>query len=182
MGFTGFPVGAVGSTPQLGGPGLAHIRSVTFSAAATVSVDGCFNQLFDNYRLVVSVASSAGAQNLLLRFRVAGVDNSTAVYGNANLEADSTSVTGSRLTNQNNTRLCYMRDTDTCQVSADILSPALASNTGALAISLESVGAMSAQIQTLSHVSSTSFDGFTIYPATSGTITGTLSIYGYRKG
>lgn len=165
-------------TSRLSGGGLDYITSSTFSAAATVSVNNCFTSTYDNYYVTVSTTTGTTGQDNRLRLRVGGVDDSTA----SSYIGQSTIVSGATVIGQQNTadywRFGNSQASKISVTTVVILSPFAAVQTGSM-IMAQASGAAS-YFEGGYHTAATSFDGFTFYPVT-GTITGTVTVYGYRK-
>lgn len=65
-------------------PGLVLVKSQTVSASTSaVNVDGCFNSLYENYRVVISGLVSSGANSLMMKLRNASADKTASSYDNA---------------------------------------------------------------------------------------------------
>jgi hypothetical protein len=163
------------------GTGLDLITTQTFSAVSAVNINNCFSSAYDNYRVFVSGVFASADTNWNMRFRASGADDSTANYilrgyqvTNANFVAlrvsGGTSIPGTGVSTLRNGFVL------------DIVGPALSQNTivwlSALDVYSSSSGSNNGGMG--AHVSSTLFDGFTIYP-TAGTITGGIRVYGYRN-
>jgi hypothetical protein len=152
---------------------------VTFAAASTASVNGVFTTLYKNYKVLINVSNSSQV-TLSYNFRVSGSDNGTANYSQQRLIADSTSVSGVRATGQTSGLLGQLVLSDFSFFDCTMFQPFEATKTGLIVHNDSFVGG--AYITNLAGQfgAATSFDGFTIFPA-SGTITGTMSVYGYRS-
>lgn len=159
-------------------PGLVLVASASFTAQASVSVDDCFSGAYDNYLLLARITGSSN-QGIRVRMRAAGTDDSSANYGHQYLIVAVASVTGAQSAGQTSMRFGQV-NTSPFQFHVLFGSPA-----AAVATAIDSSSSYIASAVTLekwagAHNVSTAYDGFTVYPD-SGTITGTLSIYGYRK-
>ena len=157
------------------GVSVSASGKVTFTAATSVSVNGCFTSTYDNYLVVTRHSSDTVFTYLRGRLRLAGTDASTN-YTVQYLWADSTSVTGGRST----PGYGPFGVTSDEQRSGDhvyIYGPALAQPTAWRDVN--ACGETSAMIYDVActHSTATAYDGFTIYPA-SGNITGALTVYG----
>lgn len=51
---------------------------ISFASATSVSVNGCFTSLYENYAYVLNCPSGSGA--ITYRYRISGTDNSTTAY------------------------------------------------------------------------------------------------------
>ena len=166
------------------GGGLVKITTQSFSAASTVSVNNCFTSTYDNYRVVGSVT---GASVAVLRFRLraGGSDNSASSYDTAvwRMAANNTTATWASGTTTSSDILSMDSGYPPHTVQMDVIAPYLASYTRCAwsgACGLSGVSGTAMFSGALGHYVTGQFDGFTIYPST-GTITGTLTVYGYTK-
>jgi hypothetical protein len=157
--------------------------AVTFSSASSVSFNGCFSSIYSNYRIIfdINTTTSAGFA-LLMRLRVAGSDNTTSNYhygstggrtsgANYSFGAASTNTWVGMQLNNNNAN----------HGSFDILYPQATNNTyyngnvtGQDATSFYG-GCVAGYFN-----ATTSFDSLSLI-VTSGAISGTARIYGYKK-
>jgi hypothetical protein len=162
--------------------GLTLIDTETFSASAAVNIDDVFSATYDNYKIIF-VGSASTIITINFRLRVAGVDASGSNYIRQRIVADSTSVAGARATG-----VAYFSgdvEFDPSTQIFELANPAKASKTGfntqALSI-VTSGGVVNTNLVVTAgqHDLSTAYDGFTLIPS-SGTITGTVSVYGYNK-
>jgi hypothetical protein len=163
----------------MGGGGLTFITSATASAAATLSVNGCFTSAYNAYRIIYAGTGSAATQDLNIRMRASAADDTTANYSRQSVSFASTTVTAGILTAQTTTRIA-VSDTTQTALTADIIQPAAASPTIIYSTSSYSATGPVLYNHVAVHNVSSSFDGFTLYPA-SGTITGTVRVYGYQN-
>jgi hypothetical protein len=165
---------AVGS----GSGSIATQGTVTFSGVSSVSLNGCFSTTYDSYVILFRGDGSTSA-DLNFKFRASGTDRSTAYYGaswlytfvagtSTKLSNNATQMTLGTLSatggflklnvsNINNNE----HPTLTGQFTADAWAGA------------STIGGERAVTETN--------DGFSLIPA-SGTISGTINVYGYKKG
>lgn len=163
------------------GVSIGNIGHVALSAAPRASVNGVFTSRFDNYLIKANLTlSTAGLVELV--FRAAGVDVTSPNYnyqafqgsGSTTLAAGTSSAaTAAFLTN---TALI----SPDCTV--DVEAPALAANTR---FSSKFYG-MSGATQAIGLISGTlglasAVDGFTLIPASGGTISGDIRVFGYNN-
>jgi hypothetical protein len=157
--------------------------AVSFSASSTVSVNGCFTATYDNYRIYLANVTNTVSEDIRLRWRVAGADNTTTNYRYAGIQtstAASNSAVGESASSYLRTGY-FTTGRKNILTGIDVLTPFLSAPTGTWNSAFdESSGTGYATITTCSFAANTSFDGFTVYP-TSGTITGTLRVYGLRN-
>lgn len=166
-----------------GASGLTLVSATTFSAVSSHSVDSIFTSTYKYYRAVLKFTAS-GLNTMTVRFRASGTSNSSANYYSVNRSTDSAgtneyvgSIAATSIS------LLGKYNTDFNGVSFDILDPQAAldkiitgtafsrgSQTGGLA-TVNFGGAFN---------SSSAMDGLELI-ASSGTISGTLKIYGYQN-
>ena len=153
---------------------------VSFTAATSVSVNGCFTSTYDNYRVVCDYTTgTSGGIVTNFRFRTSGTDNTASVY---NLRgADVGAFTTISVNDQNLAAMITARDGGNAMV-LDVVNP-FATKYTTCPFSVHSATAAVialARFGVMSHLSATSFDGFSLIAASS-TITGTLRVYGLRN-
>ena len=160
--------------------GLVHINTTTFSAVSSVSLNSVFTSTYDHYKALMQVTGSTSQVDLLVRLRASGSDNSTTNYNSNRLKVDNTVVAGDRLTSQAQARAGIAINSN-ADFEITFYNPQLSTATGIGSINIGSQGG-DVQTFTVSNgfFAGTSFDGFTIYPS-SGTITGTIRVYGYKN-
>ena len=168
---------AVGS-----GTGSADsLGNVTFSGCSSVALDGVFNSTYDNYKIVLSnFIGVASGNDVLMRGRVAGVNQTAANYGYGFINISSTAVSfgsgGSSLTTGG-----AIGTTETTLgngIVVDVYCPNKAIETGwnywqkraATANGYFGWGAYQNTAQ---------LTGFILTTSGGGNISGTISIYGY---
>jgi hypothetical protein len=164
---------AVGS----GSGSVATQGTVTFSAASSVSVNNVFSSTYQNYLVQFKGGASADT-TLRMNLRVGGVDNTTASsYGLQRVNADSTTLAAARSTTT------YWDSMNVYSTQDNIFNLTI-SNPFATEFTL--INASNTKYNVYQafggfHNQNTSYDGFTFTPA-SGTITGTVRVYGYKIG
>ena len=169
---------AVGS----GSGSVATQGTVSFSGASSVSVNDVFSATYSNYIILLNTTGSAN-QQVNFRLRVSGTDSTTA-YGSQSSASDSTSVFGSRLTPgfwQGND----VRSADRHLIRYELFNPQAAADTFGFQKTASIVAGDTTQISqtnfTLVHDVATAYTGFSLIAST-GTMTGTVSVYGYKAG
>jgi hypothetical protein len=155
-------------------------NTVTFTTVNSVSLNGCFTSSYSNYRIVLRITAATANANVNMRLRAAGTDTSAGYYYGSNY-ADFGSATGGfeSGSNQNEYRFTFALTTVTSGVM-DIFSPQLAAVTTIHHYGLNAGTAGNSRSGGGISNNSTVFDGFTLLPS-SGTLSGTVSVYGYRK-
>jgi hypothetical protein len=165
-----------------GSNSISTTGAVSFTSASAISLNGCFSSTYDNYRInfQTTTISTGSDVDLLLYGRSNGVNTTTSTVSERIVQW-STTITGGETTNgrfgaSSNTYSNFS------QYSIEIKAPFLSQRTiWNSSGSYVSNGGVPYQVLIMGYVDlSTSFDGITFYPS-SGTITGTVRIYGYRN-
>ena len=170
---------AIDTTVDGLGIGLVHIETRTVTASSAESFNNVFNSTYQNYRIVGSLVGSL-TDNLNIRFRVGGTDNSSSVYQRQRLGATGTNVTATRATDLSSARL-GVTSTNGSIFSIDVYNPNLSAKTSLFANFAPNIDTnVDIEVTVNTHNSTTVFDGFTLLPVT-GNITGTIRIYGYQN-
>jgi hypothetical protein len=163
--------------------GMILLSTTTFSAVGSHSVDNVFSATYKNYKVLMNITGSTTNQNVGLRLRVSGADNSTANYGQQLIDASSSVTSGSRDSGQTSwARIAGAQSGKSQLFLLDIANPFQSEITSAFTFRMVDVGTSSAQLSYIASgfVATTSFTGFTLIPA-SGTITGSVSVYAYPE-
>lgn len=162
-------------------PGLVHLHTENFSGASSVSVDSVFSSTYDAYRVVMKTQRNTSESSPTLRLRVSGIDETGNFYFRHGVS------NGSNNTNYNQAGnavgffgIGRAGSNGIGITSLDIMNPFLTTGTslvgqniaaGTTTVFIEHFGGFQDR--------STSYDGFTL--ADSGTLTGTIRVYGYRN-
>jgi len=156
--------------------------TVTFSGASSVSLNDVFSSTYDSYFITSTLTGSTTNAYCQLRLRVSGSDASGSdyVWGFIATNSGGTSFTlaGSGATSSNITR----PSTTDSIVSFTIGNPFLTKKTIWSGTTSYNDGATVTPAAAMggAHSLTTSYTGFTLIAA-SGTITGTVSVYGYNQ-
>lgn len=168
--------GSVSGGAGLGG--LVHINTTTFSAVSSVSLDNVFTSDYENYAIILRALGSVEYTGRG-RLRAAGTDNTTAnSYILQFVRGISTAASASN--NVNNLWDSFFYGDATAGVARyDFYRP----NVAATTFFTGSFFARNDYVQSVGgyHTQATSYDGIT-FIASTGTITGTISVYGYSNG
>ena len=170
---------AVGS-----GSGSADANgAVTFSGVSSVSLNGCFTSVYDNYRVFLEITATSASPGMNLRLRASGTDASGGNYvgGGYICRFNSATLGGQDLNASTNFELGGANSGQSSnRVAMDFQSPFLAQRTGHHSFTTGFDGTSAyGRAQHSNHNLSTSYDGFTVFPS-SGTMTGTIRVYGYK--
>jgi hypothetical protein len=161
--------------------GMVLLNTTSFSAVASQSINSVFSSTYDNYKIIF-VGSASTTISMQFRLRVSGVDASGSNYIRQRILGTSTTVSAARVTA--NAYLLGDLEFDPTTQIFELSNPAKASKTGFItqALSIQTSGGTQTDLILTAgqHDLSTAYDGFSLIP-TSGTITGTVSVYGYNK-
>lgn len=167
-------------------PGLVYVAGTAFSAVSSVSVNNCFTSTYANYRVTIelSAMSATSGAALRARLRVSGSDNSSSNYyfNGPDVATSSTQTVGVTRSAGLGTWWTWGSDNANPGFSSiDVFNPQLSVKT-AFAGSFSAASTTDFRFNALGGLMSvtTAYDGFTLLPD-SGTITGTVRVYGYRN-
>lgn len=172
------PTSVAGSGVTLSG------GQVSFSAATSVSVNGCFTTAYDTYIVQTQVTALSTAAFISLRMRTAGTDNASANYYYNGMVAVSSSdsvFNSFRSAGAISSWQLFNTATDDSFAHTFISGPAQTFSTGFQNVTTGTnatdmfYGANGGRMSV-----STSYDGLTLIPS-AGNITGALRIYGLRN-
>lgn len=162
--------------------GLTLINTTTLSAVASQSFNDVFSATYNNYLIQMSLDGSTTSQDVNFRLRpTGGPDNSSANYSRSNLFQSSTTITGQSLTGQTSwASVCEVISTMRQYADLTVFNPFLTQYTGGIGNSLSTTnGATYQERITFGTTITTSYTGFTLLVG-SGTMSGTVSVYGYK--
>jgi hypothetical protein len=169
------------STPTAGG--LVLINTTSFSGATTVSLpNNTFTSSYNTYFFTFNMVGSTAA-DLQMRVRAAGTDNTSSVYGRTQYEGTTFSV--ATASSQSLAVVANLYDSDAKrQPLFFTLNNVQVSGRYTSGYSVSTVDAGSGApypMQRWVTVNvTTSYDSITFFPS-SGTITGSISCYGYSQ-
>jgi hypothetical protein len=171
---------AWGAVAPASSAGLVHIRTESFSAVSSLSLNDIFSATYDHYKFFMTATGSTSDTDINFRYRVSGADESGANYNAQRRIEENTSIAGARSTSQTSGYLAIQPGNETV-IEGTFFNPFLAKRSFTLASS-----AFMTNISTSRHVEiatsntlTTSFTGITLLPG-AGTITGKIQIWGYK--
>jgi hypothetical protein len=160
------------------GGDFVRITSQSFSAAATVNVNDVFSSTYKNYKIYMNLAHSTGAVNFSYRFRVSGSDDTNTNYGYQFISASNTTVSANRANSNNSGTLPDITNINS-NIDLTVFSPQKTQLTYIWADGNYGAGTNYIQTWASSFNATTSFTGITFFVG-SGSITGTLEVYGIK--
>lgn len=170
--------------PVASSGGLSFVTSSAFSASSAVSINNCFSSTYANYRIMWDLTAASGTDvSLRMRLRVAGTDSSASSYYTARISQTASTITGSgNLTTSLAVGLVTTGYPEYASGQLDLIAPQLTRRTNGnnQTMYCTAAGDIYQENAALLFDATTSFDGFTLYPA-SGTITGTVRVYAYQS-
>lgn len=162
--------------------GLVFIGSGSFTASATASLPtNSFTSTYKNYKVIYQLSAVSGANQLRLRFRTAGTDNTAANYDFSEYgrRYGSTTAIVNESTNADN--LYLGNSISYSALSIDVLAPQATSQTVMFSTVNGNDTAGDGTFQyNARFTATTSFDAMTLY-VSAGTITGTYRVYAYNE-
>jgi len=171
------PSSVVGSTDN--GKG-----TVTFSGSSAVSLNNVFSSTYDHYVIMTSTTGSTSTQSLNIRMRAAGSDNSSSNYYGKQYggNSDQAGITANEVNAYTHMPIGAATTGHQNTAEISVRNPFSNSIKTTMYAGVPFSDGTNGRVYTygVSLSVTTSYDGFTIYPA-SGTITGTISVYGYNK-
>jgi hypothetical protein len=159
--------------------------TVTFSGASSVSLNGAFSSTYKNYYILLNISSRVTASSIFMRVRASTTDNSSTNYnfGVITKATNSTTIVNYAAANSNTFEVCSIR-ANGGSAKIDLFDPQTTDYTSYMTVSHSKSGAVNDaqdyETRSGSMSVTTSYDGITIY-TNAGTITGTVSVYGYKN-
>lgn len=162
------PTSVVGSGVTLSG------GQVSFNAATTVSVNGCFSNVYDNYQIVLRITGSTGI-NAFMRLRAFGSDTLTNYVSTwSQLGASYVSGTSTAYFEYGILRAV------TGNYILNLSGPNLTATTSLTSQGTDHNATSAGMICNGRQIDPTQFDGFSLFSNT-GNSTGTIRVYGLRN-
>lgn len=182
---TGEVLTASDTNTYLANSGLVYVTSQTFTGSSSptvISFNNCFTSSFTNYRIVLNLNGGTAGAYASFRLRSGGSDRSTNDY----FMAGYYSTWSGGLTSYNAGSLSSMAAVGSWSSSIasactiDIFSPAVSGDRTNWSSRLVDAGAGSVYSRDTVYAVTEAQDGFTVF-SSSGTMSGTITVYGYRK-
>jgi|DEB0MinimDraft_10_1074344.scaffolds.fasta_scaffold10862_5 hypothetical protein len=169
-----------------GGATASGTGKTTFTGLTTtgsISLEGIFSATYDNYLLVIGSLEGTGG-SLLCRLRVGGSDASGGDYARQQIDAEITTVSGSRSTGQTSTRIGNASAASTYSGNhVYVYGPNLAQPTAFRSVSCYHDGGARILDYASTHSLSTSYTALTLFGsgATSPGTAGTIQVFGLSQ-
>jgi hypothetical protein len=160
--------------------------TVTFSGASSVSLNDVFSSTYDYYAIKLGITANTAATDSVINFRlrVSGTDASTN-YITQRIFNTSTTVTGQQ--DPTGTDRWYLLESSATHPHAystmEVFNPFVAAvTTGTAHTSFRAnSGSTYMNLSSFRNTNATSYTGFSLINST-GNISGTVNVYGYKKG
>lgn len=161
--------------------GLVLLNSTTFSGSSAVQVNNVFSTTYDSYVMRINMYGSVGQYPRLQLSSGGTASTSSYGYGATYFDTSGNNATSNYSNNSSASygEIPFIGTTSTIYSLIDftIMNPALALDTSIRGMGLQAGTARNFFVY---HNSAVAYDGIKIYPS-SGTITGSLQIYGCKK-
>lgn len=161
----------------VGNSGLVYITSGTLGSSG-LSIDNCFTNTYDNYRIVMSNIKTATPGAVVLNLRKNGADSGVSYYYGGLYRLFATGG-GDTTSNGINFWLSVSADnTSGSSASFDLYNPKVSGYTHYTCLSANLDAGL---FVTGVHKVSDSYDGISFIPYGVAGSSGTITVYGYRK-
>jgi hypothetical protein len=166
--------------------GLVLLNTTTFSAQSSVSINSIFSATYNSYSILLSTTGTASA-SVYFRLRTGATDNTSGSYYSSGYQVQENGSSGSVATAAANSYAILQRIHSSAALvgfsKIDIVNPFLSTTEtawgGTASYPDDGVAYNRTAMLGGRFISSTSFDGFTVYPS-GGTLSGTVKVYGYK--
>jgi hypothetical protein len=161
-----------------GGGSLVYIGGASFTGSSSQSLNNVFTSTYENYFIALNITSKSVTSYTNVRLRASGADNTTSNYQSIASYAQINAGTAgdSKLANGTTYQL---NDAGDLMQTFHIMNPQTAQNT--VLLGTQTVFKIASDFYSGRFSgyfnATTSFDGLTVFP-TSGTMTGTIRVYG----
>lgn len=160
-------------------PAISTLGSVSFTAVGTsLSVNGCFSGLYDNYEIDLDISATTVSQVLVLQLNAAGTPSIVNYVSELIQPGPATAAISSTTGVTTGLQVFRADTTNGSGGTFKLLSPFLAEKTK---LTVASADASFLNLGGGSHTLTNSYNGFTLLIG-SGTITGTIRVRGMNKG
>jgi hypothetical protein len=167
------------------GAGLIHINTTTFSAVASQSFSDVFTSTYDHYKLILQLTNVSGIPtNVGFRMRTGSTDNTSSYQfaargldtGGASEDISSNSANAGYFFNNVSAAANLWGAEFVCYNPKTVLPTLFTFTVGGI----DAGGNWFSRAGSILHNTGTSFESLTLLTS-GGTISGTLSVYGFRK-
>jgi hypothetical protein len=175
--------GLAWATPTPGAAGsLVKIAAASPSSVSTVTFDNVFTSTYRNYLVVIELIASTTSVAFRLNFRTSGSDNTNANYTWQETAGSGSVVSAARNTNQTFANVSFLGNDQRSFATVFVGTPEVATQTLFQSNIVANTGNnLPLTYWAYGHFNNTtSFDGVNFFPV-SGTVTGTIVVYGLEN-
>lgn len=184
-------VGLVPAVPtsiaNSGGSASLTGNTVSFTGCSSVSLNGCFTGDYDNYHLFVTLDALVNNDTLFMRLRASGTDNASS-YRTENIQNYGSTVQAAQNPNGDGTKFTLIGNVGSANagsIATDVIltRPGAAKKTVGFhrAFGLTPTATAVGWTSSYWHDVATAYDGFSCFTSSGGGMTGTVSVYGFKK-
>jgi hypothetical protein len=164
--------------------GMVLLNTTTFTGQTTVNIDNVFTSTYRNYRMVVTITDTSSNPQVQGQLRSGGTSTVGTAYKYAYTNISTTGTSNTSTQDSGGSFLFNFISSANAnqQFILDLTNPQVNTRTnGTLQIAGYDGGAWYARNGAMFHDAVAQFDGISIFTGDTKTITGEVSIYGYRK-
>jgi hypothetical protein len=158
---------------------LTLLNATTFSASSAVNISNVFSNTYPTYRILISLLASAGNQTLSFRCRENVTDKTSADYFAGTFTVNYLGTTAA-IANNGGTAFYVTTNLGTADPSIATIDLYRTASKCAFSSTGINPQSLAANFQAGSQVNMSNFTGFSIFPTNTGTITGSVRVYGYQ--
>ena len=162
------------------GSGSGSVNSngtITISNSSSLTANGVFSSTYKTYKILVSNTTATALTNCYLQFTSSGTPDTNTAYHWLRLAIANASVAGAAVASQAQWILGRI-DTTKSQIESIVSNPNVAETKSYMGVG---GGRSNSALFTGDFSNSTSFDGFKLFFDSTTTISGTISILGYKN-
>jgi hypothetical protein len=160
-------------------PGLVLLNTTSFSAVASQSVNDVFSATYLSYLILIDYSGTIDGSGVGMKLRVSGSD-ATTNYNLQDNTINGTGVTASRATGGSGWDIHLAGNATRNLANIVLSSPFETRTTTGFATGSSCFSTIMQRNYYMNNTNATSYTGFTLTPG-GGTITGSVSVYGYNK-
>tara|TARA_R110000822_G_scaffold151166_4_gene290299 strand:+ start:4930 stop:5490 length:561 start_codon:yes stop_codon:yes gene_type:complete len=172
---------AADTNTYLANAGLIYVASTTFAGSAGVEMSNCFSSTYDNYKILITYYGSSASNTTWQMMTGTNTKDNGSVYyrfgyywQNSIVSLNSGPNTSDFITNHGTTSSIFSAVEMTC------FRPNVSGVRTTSFIQAYDPASSLVITTTETVATTTAYTGFYVFPA-AGNITGTISVYGYRK-
>jgi hypothetical protein len=161
---------------------LVLLNTTSFTTQSTASINNVFSATYTHYKIVTDFIHSGAGTGVAIRLRVSGSDDSSTNYRQQRLSISSTTVSAERTTSNTSWIDAAVAYSNQKNLNTFEIANPFEANTTTCYNFRGQDGLSSTQFSILYYafIATTSFTGFSLI-ADNGTLTGSVSVYGYNK-